>query len=119
MDQVAEFLRIAAGVKLGEWTSYGDISVAVVGTQRSARAVGRAAATISEFPQAHRVLTGEGRVSRGARSGETLRARRKLESEGIVFDEKGRADPSRRVFWDELQRRAGKVGRVHPRLGGD
>jgi alkylated DNA nucleotide flippase Atl1 len=119
MDRVAEFLRIAASVKAGEWTSYGDISAAVVGTRGSARAVGRAAATISEFPRAHRVLTAEGRISRGARSGETLRARRKLESEGIEFDERGRADPSRRVFWDELQRRAGRVGRAHPRLGGD
>jgi alkylated DNA nucleotide flippase Atl1 len=105
------YLEAAALVRAGEWTSYGDISVAVHRSNRSARAVGRTAATDRKFPNAHRVLHADGTIARGAgRPVEKLRAR--LESEGIAFDGRGRANPSRRVHWDELQRRAGRAAEL-------
>ena len=104
------FLRMAGHVGAGEWTTYGDISIAVLGNHKAARAVGRAAATNPDFPNAHRVLLEGGLISpnwddplgRGP-----AECRRRLEAERITFDENGRADPSRRVTWDELMLRDG------------
>lgn len=101
-------LRIAGLVGRGEWTSYGDISAAALGHKRAARLVGNLAAVDPRFPNAHRVLTSEGRVSRPDGRVETARGR--LRGEGVAFGG-GRADPSRRVHWDELQRRDGKQAR--------
>ena len=70
--------------------------------------VGREAATSDDFPNAHRVLTADGRVSRGPgdhRRASELRSRRLLEGEGVSFSATGRADPAARIYWDELQRR--------------
>jgi alkylated DNA nucleotide flippase Atl1 len=103
-----EFLRVARLVQKGEWTTYGDISGAVLGHKRAARIVGALAATDDLFPNAHRVLTSEGRVSRPGRDPKP--AARALESEGVAFV-RGRADPTRRIHWDELQRRGGRVAR--------
>src|SRR4051812_42500962 len=50
------YLAMAGHVRAGEWTTYGDISIAVRGDTKAARAVGRAAATLAHFPNAHRVL---------------------------------------------------------------
>ena len=105
--------NIARLIRPGEWTSYGDISAAVHGSSRAARAVGRTAATSDEFPNAHRVLRSDGSISRGTgpcASG-VLTARERLEREGIAFDRRGRADPGRKVEWDELARRAGSEPR--------
>jgi alkylated DNA nucleotide flippase Atl1 len=103
-----EVLRAAARVRAGEWTTYGDLSAAVLGHKRAARFVGTLAATDDRFPNAHRVLTSEGRISRP--DGNSGPARRRLASEGVDFV-RGRADPVRRVHWDELQRRGGRVAR--------
>jgi alkylated DNA nucleotide flippase Atl1 len=70
--------------------------------------VGRAASTMDDFPNAHRVLRADGTVGRGTDPGarnSAERARRILEDEGVSFSRSGRADPSTRVYWDELQRR--------------
>jgi alkylated DNA nucleotide flippase Atl1 len=103
-----ELLRVARLVREGEWTSYGDISAAVLGHKRAARVVGALAATDDRFPNAHRVLTSEGRVSRPGRDPKP--ATQALENEGVTFVH-DRADPTRRVHWDELQRRRGRVAR--------
>jgi alkylated DNA nucleotide flippase Atl1 len=50
------YLEVAALVGKGEWTTYGDISIVVRGDTDAARGVGRAAATLSDFPNPHRVL---------------------------------------------------------------
>src|SRR5262249_17085924 len=55
-------LRMAGHVPVGEWTTYGDISLAVWGTTNQARAVGRAASTSRHFPNPHRVLWNGGRI---------------------------------------------------------
>ena len=98
-------------MRVGEWTTYGDIAAAV-GKPGAARAVGREAATSESFPNPHRVLKGDGTISRGGRRqrGRSIeRARRLLEQEGIAFSPSGRADPAARIYWDELKRRAGQV----------
>ena len=113
IDLNETFMRVADHVHPGEWTTYGDISAAVRGDKRAARAVGRAAATEDEFPNAHRVLRSPGRISpgvgacSGGRGVEGVRER--LFAEGVVFDETGRADPTKHVHWDELRRRAGRA----------
>ena len=100
------FAAVAAQVRSGEWTTYGDISTAARGDSRWARAVGNEAANSSDFPTPHRVLGHSGFVTRGSEGAEVDRARAHLEAEGIRFTS-GRADPARRIHWDELARRAG------------
>jgi alkylated DNA nucleotide flippase Atl1 len=106
------YAPVARRIRKGEWTTYGDISAAATGSKRRARAVGREAAESDSFPNAHRILASDGTVSRGP-GGNTEAARRRLEAEGVGFDRLGRADPARRVHWDELVRRA----RRRPALG--
>ncbi len=109
---VDAYLRVAALLRLGEWTTYGDISTAVHGSARAARAVGRAAATISGFPNAERVIGKDGRVPSGWRDDAGRgpeECRRRLEAQGVRFDE-GRADPARHVGWEVLAGRAREAG---------
>jgi hypothetical protein len=63
----APYVQIAAHVLRGEWTTYGDISIAHRGDARAARAVGRAAATLRSFPHPHRVLGSIGFIPDGWR----------------------------------------------------
>jgi predicted enzyme related to lactoylglutathione lyase len=84
------FVRIAELVQPGEWTSAGDLSIAVRGDTRAADALARAGLS-------HRVL------EHGATDNDT---RQRLEAEGVVFLADGRPDPRQRVDWDELSRRA-------------
>lgn len=100
------FATIAVQVRRGEWTTYGDISTAARGDSRWARAVGNEAANSSNFPTPHRVLGHGGIVTRGSEGAEVDLARARLEAEGVRFIS-GRADPARRVHWDELARRVG------------
>ena len=102
------FAAVAAQVRRGEWTTYGDISTAARGDPRWARAVGNEAANSTDFPTPHRVLGHGGIVTRGSEGAEVDRARARLEAEGVRFTS-GRADPARRVHWDELARRVGLV----------
>ena len=102
------YAAIAGLVGRGEWTTYGDVSVAVHGSARFARHVGRAAARFAPFPNALRVLASGGAVAAGWRgaNGEGPDAcRARLEREGVHFTA-GRADPARRVTWEALIQRA-------------
>ena len=104
--QAEEVFRVAGLVHPGEWTTYGDVSIAVTGHRHCARFVGNLAATDDRFPHAQRVLRSGGTVALSpVRSSERVVAR--LMGEGISF-RGGRADPSQHVHWDELQRRAGR-----------
>src|ERR671918_2067055 len=106
-----QIIAVASLVRRGEWTTYGDISAAVTGSVRAARAVARSAARSDDFPYAHRVLRADGSIARseGPRRTERVdRARSALAAEGVEFDLSGRADPAARVHWDELARRAGR-----------
>lgn len=105
------YLAIAEQVRSGEWTTYGDVSVAVRGDTKGARAVGRAAAKLVHFPNPHRVLQSGGRIPEGWRptnrpEPDPTECRRRLEAEGVEFDEHGRANRQNYVAWDVLVERA-------------
>lgn len=104
------YLTIAELIGEGEWTTYGDISIAVRGDTQGARAVGRAAATLPHFPHPHRVLQSGGRVPDGWKTSEAEApnpevCRERLEAEGVSFDEDGRASRMHYVGWEVLRER--------------
>lgn len=105
------YLVIAEQVRAGEWTTYGDVSIAVRGDTTGARAVGRAAAMLEHFPNAHRVLQQGGQVPEGWRSTGSEQpnpdeCRLLLEAEGVRFDRHGRAERENYVSWEVLDERA-------------
>lgn len=102
-----DFVRAAAAIRRGEWSTYGDIAAAS-GRPRSARAVARAAAVEEDFPNAQRVLRADGSIARPS-AAQVERTRLQLEDEGVGF-RNDRAHPGQRVHWDELQRRLGGAG---------
>lgn len=104
----AVFMRMARRVRTGEWTTYGDISIAVRDDTKASRGVGRAAAAIRDFPNPHRILMQDGTVAPGWTDHESRGpdyCRALLETEAIAFDANGRADPTKKVDWAELRRR--------------
>lgn len=101
------FKRLASRVKEGEWTTYGDISIAVRGDTRAARGVGRAAAKIADFPHPERVLMDGGRINPNwvdAKGRGPAYCMQLLVEQGVRFVD-GHASNSQRVTWDELLRR--------------
>ena len=109
------YLRMAGFVHRGEWTTYGDISVAVRGDTSAARAVGRAAATLPHFPAPHRVLWSGGRVpptwkSSASATPDPEECIRRLRDENVPFDEKGHASRANYVSWDVLVQRSDNEG---------
>jgi alkylated DNA nucleotide flippase Atl1 len=101
------FMRMASRVRAGEWTTYGDISIAVRGDTKAARGVGRAAAALKEFPNPERVLMDGGVVNpnwHGDQGRGPEYCQQLLREQGVRFID-GHADPSQRVTWDELRRR--------------
>ena len=102
-------------MKRGEWTTYGDVSVAVRGDMAGARAVGRAAATLPQFPNPHRILRAGGEVPPSWKSSPGSRPDpeqcvERLKAEGVTFDEKGRASRKFYVSWDVLVERSEREG---------
>ena len=94
----ARVYAVVRRVPAGRVTTYGDVAAAL-GSPRVARHVGWALAALRE-PDVpwHRVINATGRIS--AR-GDLVRAeeqRRRLEDEGVTFDESGRCD-LRRLRW--------------------
>lgn len=107
------YLAIAALVDRGEWTGYGDVSIAARGDTMAARAVGRAAAKRDDFPNAHRVLGKGGMINprwttKDGQGREVCRQR--LEAEGVTVGDDWRADRTKRVPWDVLRERARRAG---------
>ncbi|MFC8297549.1 hypothetical protein ACWEOR_04085 [Micromonospora chalcea] len=103
----AVFMRVASRVRKGEWTTYGDISIAVRGDTKAARGVGRAAAALAAFPNPERILMDGGVVNpkwHDRHGHGPDHCRQLLRDQGVRFVD-GRADPSQRVAWDELRRR--------------
>lgn len=101
-----DVFRVVSLVRPGEWTTYGDISIAVAGHRHCARYVGNLAATDDGFPHPQRVLRSGGTVA-DSPGRSSKRVVEKLLEEGVEF-RGGRADPRRQVHWDELTRRAGR-----------
>lgn len=101
------FKRLASRVKEGEWTTYGDISIAVRGDTKAARGVGRAAAKVADFPHPERVLMDGGRINPNwidAQGRGAAHCLQLLVEQGVRFVD-GHASNSQRVTWDELRRR--------------
>jgi hypothetical protein len=101
------FMRMASRVRPGEWTTYGDISIAVRCDTKAARGVGQAAAALRAFPHPERVLMEGGRINPRWRDSEGRgpdHCRQLLEQQGVRFND-DTADQSQRVTWDELRRR--------------
>jgi alkylated DNA nucleotide flippase Atl1 len=99
---------MASFVEAGEWTTYGDVGIAVRGDTFAARTVGRAAATPADFPNPHRVLQEDGRIPEGWHSSEGKgpeECERRLNLEGVTFVD-GVADKTRRVMWDVARARS-------------
>lgn len=90
-----------AALPAGSWTTYGDVA-AIIGSHPVA--IGTRLATVAA-PNAHRVLQAGGLVSPGFQWLEPDRNDDPydvLRSEGVEFDEHGRASESQRIRFEEL-----------------
>jgi alkylated DNA nucleotide flippase Atl1 len=102
------YLQLASLVRPGEWTTYGDISIAQREDTHAARAVGRAAATLPDFPIPHRVLLEGGAIPSSWHDADGKgpeECKRRLEAEVVGFIEDAVADSARRVTGDVLLER--------------
>lgn len=105
----ATILPLAALVEPGEWTTYGELSVAAIGRSSAAMTIGNIARSNPDFPNPHRILNARGVPPTNWRSddgGGPDVCRQRLEAEGIRFVPSGSADPTQRIEADELTRRS-------------
>lgn len=93
----ARVYTVVRAVPAGRVTTYGQVAT-LLGSPRVARHVGWALAACEQADEPvpwHRVINSRGQISH---RGDTLRAteqRRRLEAEGVAFDEQGRVDLKR------------------------
>lgn len=99
-------LRASRVIESGEWTTYGDVAVAVTGHRNAARAVGRMAARHPAFANPHRVIKEGGVIPPGWQGygGGPEECRRRLEAEAVRFVGEV-ADPSQRLTWEVIDQR--------------
>lgn len=101
-------MAIAAHVRAGEWTTYGDVSTVATGTHTAAMAVGNIAANNPDFPHPHRLLTHKGAIPETwatKEGGGPELCRQRLTQEGVHFLPNGLADAAQRVDVEVLKGR--------------
>jgi hypothetical protein len=102
------FCRLAGQVRIGEWTTCADISLAARGDTSAAWMVCWAAERLPDFPTPYRVLLEGGRphpYEHEHQRGLPGLVSARLLAEGVRFDAYGHAERSSRVGWDDLRER--------------
>ncbi|MGH3812035.1 MAG: MGMT family protein, partial [Pseudonocardiaceae bacterium] len=97
-----EVVRALGYVEAGWWTTYGDLATL---TGLAAQSVGKFLGA-EKVNNAHRVLRANGTIAPDFHWPDPDRnddPRQVLESEGLRFDESGRADPDQRITADDLR----------------
>jgi len=118
----ARYLVAAQLIRPGEWTTYSDVSIAVRGDDRAARAIGSAAKNLPNFPNPERIIGAGGVIPAKWNDGdgggpEVCRSR--LEAQGITFHPDGRANDNHRLGWEELRQRLLEAGVDVPPMPSD
>ena len=99
-------LRASHLIEKGEWTTYGDLAVAVSGNVKRARSVARIASTNPAFANPHRVLNAGGKIHPDWHDDEGLgpeECERRLRKDGISFVD-GKAQGIR-INYETIQER--------------
>ncbi|MBA2472573.1 MAG: AAA family ATPase [Pseudonocardiales bacterium] len=105
----AEVVKALGYVEAGWWTTYGDLAAL---TGLSAQSVGKFLGA-EKVNSAHRVLRSNGTISPDFHWPDPDRSddpRQILESEGLRFDESGRAEPDQRITADDLRDQLVELG---------
>nr|MDQ3761522.1 MGMT family protein [Actinomycetota bacterium] len=105
----AEVAKALGYVEAGWWTTYGDLATL---TGLSPQSVGKFLGA-EKVPNAHRVLRSDGTIAPDLHWSDPDRSddpRQVLESEGLRFDDSGRADPSQRITADDLWEQRAEFG---------
>lgn len=98
-----KILRAASVIPEGRWSAYGEVGIAATGNTMGARAVASSAAHNPAFPTPWRVINADGSIPAGWKGlgGGREKCRERLEAERVEFVD-GRADPAKKMGWEEL-----------------